>query len=70
MWLFRLLTLPLRLTFVVAKIMGYNRFVIFLIGVGVGLLLAPTTGAELRDKLRAQVDARTGGQDPNAGFAP
>ena len=70
MWLFRLIFSPLRITLAVARVMGYNRFVIFLLGVAVGLLLAPTTGAELRDKLRAQVDARTGAQAPNAGFAP
>ncbi len=70
MWLFRLLTAPFRLTLLTARIMGYNRFVVFLLGIAVGLLVAPTTGAELRDKIRAQVDARSGAQDPNAGFAP
>jgi hypothetical protein len=70
MWLFRLLTAPIRITLLTARVMGYNRFVVFVLGIAVGLLVAPTTGAELRDKIRAQIDARTGAQDPNAGFAP
>ena len=32
----------------------------FLLGVGVGLLLAPTTGAELRAKLRERIEAASG----------
>ncbi len=32
--------------------LGYSRFALFVIGVFVGLALAPTTGAEFRAKLR------------------
>lgn len=70
MWLIRLLFSPMKITLFIARVVGYNRFFLFCLGVLVGLLVAPTTGAELRDKLRAQIEARTGGQAPNAGFAP
>lgn len=60
----RLLFSPVKLTLWVARVMGYNRFVVFLLGVAVGLLVAPTTGAELRARIRAQVEARQGFVDP------
>lgn len=58
MFLFRLLFSPLKIILIIARIMGYNRFVIFLLGIAVGLLVAPTTGAELRARIRAEVEAR------------
>jgi hypothetical protein len=55
MILFRLAWSPVKLLLFVARIMGYSRFAIFLIGVVVGLALAPTTGAEFRAKVRELV---------------
>jgi hypothetical protein len=59
MFLFRLVFSPLRIALFFARIVGYSRFGLFLIGVAVGLLVAPTTGAELRAKLRERLDAAT-----------
>ena len=64
MFLLRLLFSPVKLVLLVARVMGYNRFVVFLLGVLVGLLVAPTTGAELRARIAAQVAARRGAIDP------
>jgi hypothetical protein len=64
MFLLRLLFSPVKIVLLVARIMGYNRFFVFALGVAVGLLVAPTTGAELRERLRAQIEARTGGVEP------
>ena len=61
MFLLRLLFSPVKVVLLIARVMGYNRFVVFLLGVGVGLLVAPTTGAEMRARLKAQVEARTQG---------
>jgi hypothetical protein len=59
MFLFRLVFSPLRIALFFARIVGYSRFGLFLIGVAVGLLVAPTTGAELRAKLRERLEAAT-----------
>jgi hypothetical protein len=61
MFLLRLVFSPVKLVLLVARVMGYNRFIVFLLGVGVGLLVAPTTGAEMRARLKAQVEARMQG---------
>jgi hypothetical protein len=42
------------------RLLGYRRLVLFGLGVGVGLLIAPTTGREARAKLQAFIDARRG----------
>jgi hypothetical protein len=60
MFLIRLVFSPLRIALFFARIFGYSRFFMFLLGVGVGLLLAPTTGAELRAKLRERIEAASG----------
>ncbi|HEU5150953.1 MAG TPA: hypothetical protein VFU19_10675 [Iamia sp.] len=69
MFLLRLLFSPVKIVLLIARVMGYNRFVVFLLGVGVGLLVAPTTGAELRARLQAQLAARTQGA-PTAPTGP
>lgn len=52
---------PLKIVLLIARVMGYNRFIVFLLGVGVGLLVAPTTGVEMRARLKAEIEARTQG---------
>jgi hypothetical protein len=54
----------------IARVMGYNRLVVFLLGVGVGLLVAPTTGAEMRARLQAQLEARMQGGGAGAPTGP
>jgi len=66
MFLFRLIFSPVKIVLFLARIMGYNRFLVFLLGVGVGLLVAPVTGAEMRARLRAEIEARTGAGAPPA----
>ena len=43
------------------KLLGYRRMFFFGAGVAVGLLIAPTTGAELRARLQKLLDERRGG---------
>jgi hypothetical protein len=69
MFLLRLIFSPVKLVLLVARVMGYNRFIVFLLGVGVGLLVAPATGAEMRARLKAQVEARMQG-GPGAPTGP
>lgn len=67
--LIRLLLLPVTLALGIVKfgtkagyrtgrLMGYRRIFVFALGVGVGLLLAPTTGQEARDRLRKLIAQR------------
>jgi hypothetical protein len=48
-------------TYKAGALLGYRRMLWVGVGVGIGLLVAPTSGAELRDKLRASLAARQGG---------
>ena len=43
------------------RLLGYRRMFVFGAGVAVGLLIAPTTGRELRARLQAMIDERRGG---------
>lgn len=70
MFLLRLLFSPVKVVLLIARVMGYNRFIVFLLGVGVGLLVAPTTGAEMRARLQAQVQARVQGAGAGAPTGP
>ncbi len=47
------------------RLLGARRVLVFGVGVGVGLLVAPVTGAEARDRLRRAIEARrpVGDQD-------
>ena len=49
-----------KLTHGTLKLMGYRRLFVFGAGVGVGLLIAPGPGAEMRAKLREVVDGLKG----------
>jgi osmotically-inducible protein OsmY len=40
------------------RLLGYRRLFVFAAGVGVGLLVAPVTGTELRERLRKAIDER------------
>jgi hypothetical protein len=63
--LIRLIFLPvtlslfaLRLGFRIGRLFGFRRLLVFSVGVAVGLLAAPTTGEELRDRIRRELEAR------------
>lgn len=45
----------------VGRLLGYRRIFVFTAGVGVGLLIAPTTGREARAKLQRLLEERRGG---------
>jgi len=53
-----LITLPLRIVRSVIRFVGLKNTLFTLIGVGIGLLVAPTPGRELRARLAAQLEAR------------
>ncbi len=52
--------LALRTGYRTGRVIGYRRMAVFGVGVGVGLLVAPTTGAKLRARLRAVAGGRLG----------
>ena len=45
------------------RLLGYRRLVVFSAGVGVGLLIAPMTGHELRTRIQYLIDERMGRGD-------
>jgi hypothetical protein len=45
------------------RLLGYRRILVFGLGVGVGLLIAPMTGDELRTRLRHLIEQRRGTGD-------
>ena len=50
-----LLTRPIVVPFKVGRLFGYRRVTVFLLGVAVGLLLAPVPGRELRAMLQERL---------------
>lgn len=46
--------------YLTGRLVGYRRILLFGLGVGVGLLVAPMTGREARAKLQALIEARRG----------
>jgi BON domain len=50
--------LSARSTYRVGRLVGLRRALVLGVGVGVGMLVAPTSGPELRDKLRRQWESR------------
>lgn len=74
--LIRLLFLPVKLGigttklgvktgFRAGRLLGVRRLLVFGAGVGIGLLIAPTTGREMRARLQAKVDELVGGAGPD-----
>ena len=61
MFLIKLVFSPLRIALFLARVVGYSRFGLFLVGVAIGLLFAPTTGRELRQDLADRIQAMTSG---------
>lgn len=47
-------------TYKAGHLLGYKRMLTLGVGVGIGLLIAPTSGEELREQLRRWWEARTG----------
>lgn len=45
-----------KLGYKTGRLFGYRRIFVFGLGVAVGLLIAPMTGAALRDKIRDRID--------------
>jgi hypothetical protein len=65
MFLIRLVVLPVRVAlgslvvgYKVGSLLGYRRLLTFAVGLGVGLLLAPVPGRELRARLQQAIDGR------------
>lgn len=48
-----------------ARLVGYRRVALVACGVGVGLLVAPTSGAELRRRIREAIARRRAGSEPS-----
>jgi hypothetical protein len=46
-------------TYRVGRFVGLSRLLALALGVGIGLLIAPTSGAELREQLRRKWEARS-----------
>ena len=54
--IFWLIRLPFKVGFTTGRVVGYRRIFVFGLGVAVGLLLAPTTGAALRRRIMELVE--------------
>jgi hypothetical protein len=50
-----------------ARLLGYRRLALVLVGLGAGLLVAPVPGREARRALRRAIEARRAGSDPEIG---
>lgn len=42
------------------RMLGYQRLFVLAVGIGVGLLIAPMTGRELRNRIQQRIDERMG----------
>ena len=62
--MFKLLLLPFRLLVLFFKLTGVKGGALFIVGVAIGLLVAPQTGPELRARLQAKLAAPAGGLPP------
>jgi len=57
----KVLLLPFRTTILFFKLAGVKGGLLFLMGIAVGLLIAPQTGPELRARIQAKLADRSGG---------
>ena len=62
--MFKLITFPVRAVRTFVRLSGVRGAILLAIGVGIGLLIAPTSGARLRAKLVARLDERTAAPEP------
>ncbi len=72
--MFRLLFFPIRLSLKILRLAvrftGFSNVVLLGIGVGIGLLVAPTSGAELRRRLQERMEERRGQGANSPGVRP
>ena len=61
--LVRLVLLPVKIVFGVVRRVGFLRVATLAVGAAVGMLLAPERGAELRERLRHELERRRAGSD-------
>jgi hypothetical protein len=54
--MFTLLFLPFKLAIAFLKLSGFKGLLLLLLGVGIGLLIAPQRGAQLRAQLQARLE--------------
>ena len=66
-WPVKASTGSLKLGYRTGRLFGYRRIFVFGLGVAVGLLLAPVTGAELRSRMRELLEGDT---SSDVGLAP
>ena len=59
--MFKLLFLPFKLVIGFLKLSGVKGALLLAIGVGIGLLVAPQRGAQLRAQLKARLDEQRAG---------
>lgn len=71
MFLIRLVILPVRLVlgslavgYKAGRLVGFRRVLTFALGVGVGLLLAPVPGRQLRERVRAAIEGASSAGSP------
>ncbi len=65
----KILLFPLKATRTFVKLAGVRGALLLAVGVAIGLLIAPTSGARLRAKLKARLQAPSSVPE-GAGFAP
>lgn len=59
----KILFLPIKVIRTFVRLAGVRGALLLLVGVGIGLLVAPTSGARLRAKLQARISEAKGGGD-------
>ena len=59
--MFTLITLPFKSARIFVRVAGIRGVLLLAVGVAIGMLIAPTSGARLRAKLKAKVEAATAG---------
>ncbi|HWJ61727.1 MAG TPA: YtxH domain-containing protein [Acidimicrobiales bacterium] len=59
--MFKVLLFPFRALILFFKLSGVKGGLLFLMGIAVGLLIAPQTGPELRARIQAKLAERSGG---------